>query len=94
MPITTRKTAPPGLVQRFRVSTELILMEMAQEAMLRDHPGTGVRPARKSGLWYTLFRIFFLPGYRLTPPVLRQKMMRLFFVHKEQDWPAQPWKEQ
>lgn len=94
MPITTRKPAPPTLLQKFRASTEAILMETAQEAMLRNYPGIGAPPARKSGLWYTLLRLFFLPGYRLTPWPIRKKMMSLFFVHREQQWPAQPWKEQ
>lgn len=94
MPITAKNPPPPSLMQRFRASTEIILMEVAQEAMARNYPGAGVRPAHKSGLWYTLLRIFFLPGFRLTPWPIRQKMMSLFFVHKEQNWPAQPWKDQ
>lgn len=93
MPITTRKPDSSGLMQKFRVLTEAILMEVAQEAMLRDYPNTGTRPARKSGLIYTLLRIFFLPGFKLTPWPIRRKMMSLFFVHKEQQWPAQPWKK-
>ncbi len=93
MPITTRQPASPTLLQKFRASTEAILMEVAQESMLRDYPGIGARPARKSGWWYTLLRIFFLPGYRLTPWTIRKKMMSLFFVHKEQQWPARPWQE-
>jgi hypothetical protein len=94
MPITTRKAAPPSGLQKFRVLTEGLLMEVAQEAMAQAYPGAGTRPARKSGLIYTLLRIFFLPGFKLTPWPIRRKMMSLFFVHKEQQWPAQPWKEQ
>jgi hypothetical protein len=94
MPITTRKAAPPSPLQKFRSLTEGLLMEVAQEAMLQDYPGTGTRPARKSGLIYTLLRLFFLPGFKLTPWPIRRKMMSLFFVHHEQRWPAQPWKSQ
>lgn len=93
MPITTRKPVASSLMQRFRLLTEGLLMEVAQEAMLRDYPGLGTRPARKTGLIYTLLRIFFLPGFKLTPWPIRRKMMSLFFVHKEQQWPSQPWKE-
>lgn len=93
MPITTRKAAPPSPLQKFRALTEGLLMEVAQEAMLQNYPGAGTRPARKSGLIYTLLRLFFLPGFRLTPWPIRRKMMSLFFVHREQQWPAQPWKE-
>jgi len=93
MPITTRKAASPSLLQKFRMLTESLLMEVAQEAILQNYPGTGVRPARKSGFIYTLLRIFFLPGFKLTPWPIRRKMMSLFFVHQEQQWPAQPWKE-
>jgi len=93
MPITTRQPAPTTLMQKFRALTEGLLMQVAQEAMLRDYPGLGVPPARKSGFIYILLRIFFLPGYQLTPWSIRRKMMRLFFTHREQHWPAQPWKE-
>jgi hypothetical protein len=93
MPITTRKATPPSPLQKFRTLTESLLMEVAQEAMLRAYPGIGSRPTRKSGLVYTLLRIVFLPGFRLTPWPIRRKMMSLFFVHPEQRWPAQPWKE-
>jgi hypothetical protein len=74
--------------------TEGLLMEVAQEAILRDYPHTGRPPARKSGWIYTLLRLFFLPGFRLTPWPLRRKLMSLFFVHREQQWPSQPWQDQ
>ncbi len=93
MPITTRKAAPPSLMQRFRLLTEGLLMEVAQEAMLQDYPGMGTRPAQKTGFIYTLLRLLFLPGFKLTPWPIRRKMMSLFFVHSEQQWPSQPWKE-
>jgi hypothetical protein len=93
MPITTRKVAPPSLLQKFRTLTEGLLMEVAQEAMLQAYPGIAARPTRKSGPIYTLLRIVFLPGFKLTPWPIRRKMMSLFFVHPEQRWPAQPWKE-
>lgn len=93
MPITTRKAAPSGPMQKFRMLTEGLLMEVAQEAILRDYPTAGTPPVRKSGLIYTLLRIFFLPGFKLTPWPIRRKLMSLFFVHKEQQWPAQPWQK-
>lgn len=93
MPITTRKAAPTTPMQKFRALTEGLLMEVAQEAMRQHYPNIGAPPARKSGLIYTLLRIFFLPGFRLTPWPIRQKLMSLFFVHREQQWPSQPWKE-
>jgi len=93
MPITTRKAASSGPMQKFRALTEVVLLETAQEATLKDYPGIGVQPARKSGLIYTLLRIFFLPGFKLTPLSIRRKLMSAFFVHREQQWPAQPWKE-
>ncbi len=93
MPISTHKAAPASIIQKFRSLTESILMEVAQDAMLRHYPGTGTQPARNSGFIYTLLRIFFLPGFRLTPWPIRRKMMSLFFVHREQQWPAQPWKD-
>jgi hypothetical protein len=93
MPITTRKAVPPSLLQKFRLLTEGLLMEVAQQQMVQQYPGAGKPPARKSGFIYTLLRIFFLPGFKLTPWPIRRRMMSLFFVHQEQHWPAQPWKE-
>ena len=77
------------LLQRFRLLTEGLLMEVAQEAMLRQYPNTGAPPPHKTGLIYTLLRIFFLPGFRLTPWPLRRRLMSLFFVHQPPPWPAQ-----
>ncbi len=94
MPITTRKPASPTVMQKFRILTEGLLMEVAQNAVLRDYPGMGAPPARKTGFIYTLLRIFFLPGFRLTPWPIKRKLMEIFFVHREQQWPAQPWKEE
>ena len=89
MPIVSRKPTPPTLLQKFRLLTEGLLMEVAQEAMLRQYPNTGAPPARKTGLIYILLRIFFLPGFRLTPWPLRRRLMSLFFVHQPPPWPAQ-----
>jgi hypothetical protein len=89
MPIVSRKPTQPTLLKKFRLLTEGLLMEVSQEAMLRQYPNTGVLPARKTGLIYILLRIFFLPGFRLTPWPLRRRLMSLFFVHQPPPWPAQ-----
>ena len=88
MPIVGKKSSPT-LLQKFRLLTEGLLMEVAQEAMLRQYPNTGVPPAPQTGLIYSLLRIFFLPGFRLTPWPLRRRLMSLFFVHQPPPWPAQ-----
>ena len=92
MPITTRKPAPTSLMYKFRSLMEGLVLEDAQEALLREYPGTGTSPARKIGFFYSLLRTFFVPIYRLFPGSFRQKIMQLLFVHREQHWPAQPWK--
>lgn len=86
MPILRHQPPPPTPLQQFRVLTEELLMQVAQEEMLRQYPGTGRPPARKSGLIYSLLRLFFLPGFRLTPWPVRHRLMGLFFVHAPQQW--------
>lgn len=92
MAIVGKKPSPTTPLQKFRVLTEGLLMEVAQQAMLSQYPGTAHPPYPKQGLIYTLLRIFFLPGFKLTPWPLRHRMMRLFFVHsQQQDWPKHSW---
>jgi hypothetical protein len=92
MAIVGKKASPTTLLQKFRVLTEGLLMEVAQEAMLGQYPNTGRTPYPKQGLIYTLLRIFFLPGFKLTPWPLRHRMMQLFFVHQQQqNWPHHSW---
>lgn len=92
MAIIGKKSSPTTLLQKFRVLTEGLLMEVAQQAMLSQYPNTGQLPQPKQGLIYTLLRIFFLPGFKLTPWPLRHRMMRLFFVHQQQqNWPMHSW---
>lgn len=90
MPVTTRTPPPPTLLQRFRTYTEGLLIEVAQEEILRQYPDAGVQPRRKSGWVYTLLRLLFLPGYRLTPRPLRRRLMRLLFVRSPQHWSNTP----
>jgi len=89
MPIVSRKPAPPTPLQKFRLLTEGLLMEVAQKDMLRQYPNTGASPYPKEGAIYTLLRLFFLPGFKLTPWPLRRRMMSLFFVQQPPPWPAQ-----
>ncbi len=67
MAIVGKKSGPTTLLQKFRVLTEGLLMEVAQQAMLGQYPNTGRSPYPKQGLIYTLLRLFFLPGFKLTP---------------------------
>ncbi len=89
MPISTRTPAPTGVMNKFRVLTEGFLMQVAQEAMLREYPNLGVKPVPKKGWIYPLMRWVFLPGFKLTPWPLRSRMMSLFFVHRQQHWSPQ-----
>ena len=41
MPIPTRNPAPPTFMQKFRALTESLLMEVAQNAILREYSGIG-----------------------------------------------------
>jgi hypothetical protein len=92
MAIIGKKSGPTTLLQKFRVLTEGLLMEVAQNSMLSQYPHTGQPPYPKTGLIYTLLRIFFLPGFKLTPWPLRHRMMQLFFVHSQQQgWPKHSW---
>jgi hypothetical protein len=92
MAIVGEKSTPMTLLQKFRVLTETLLMEVAQEAILNQYPNTGRSPYPNKGLIYTLLRLFFLPGFKLTPWPLRHRMMRLFFVHQQQQhWPKHSW---
>jgi hypothetical protein len=93
MPITTHEPAPTTLLYKFRTLIEGFLMQVAQEEMLRQYPNLGVPPAPKSGWVYPLLRVLFLPGFRLTPWSLRRRLMGLFFIHRQQHWPAKPWTE-
>jgi len=92
MPISTRTPARTTLMYKFRSLMEGLVLEDAQEAMLREYPGTGTPPYRKPGLFYWLLRTFFIPIYRLVPGSFRRMIMRVLFVHNVQNWPYQPWK--
>ncbi len=93
MPIVTRKPTPPTALQTFRSITEGYLLQVAQRAMLRRYPGAGTRPAPKQGWIYWLLPWLFLPGYRLTPWPIRQRLLTLFFVRPVQRWPERPWEQ-
>ncbi|MCH9649621.1 MAG: hypothetical protein K0U98_15385 [Deltaproteobacteria bacterium] len=93
MPITTKDPAPPSAMQRFRSTTEGYLMQVAQREMVRLYPSAGHPPAPKSGFIYRLLPILFLPGFRLTPWFIKRRLLPLFFVHREQQWPDKPWKK-
>lgn len=89
MAIVGKKSTPTTSLQKFRLLTESLLMEVAQKDMLRQYPHTGASPYPKEGAIYTLLRLFFLPGFKLTPWPLRRRMMSLFFVQQPPPWPAQ-----
>jgi hypothetical protein len=92
MAIVGKNSTPTTPLQNFRLLTEGLLMEVAQEAMLSQYPQTGRPPYSKKGPIYTLLRLFFLPGFKLTPWPLRHRIMQLFFVHHQQrDWPKHSW---
>ena len=93
MPITTRKPAHPTILQKFRAIIEGYLLQVAQSEMVRKYPNTGSRPASKKGFIYKLLPILFLPVFRLTPWFIKHKLLRFFFVHREQQWPKKPWEE-
>ncbi|GAC1354444.1 MAG: hypothetical protein NVS4B8_21420 [Herpetosiphon sp.] len=91
MPITTRRPATPTRLQNFRSLTEGYLVQVAQRDMLQKYSAGGTAPVPKRGLIYRLLPVFFLPGFRLTPWAIRQRILSLFFVHKTQHWPEQTW---
>ncbi len=94
MPVTTRKPSPPTKLQQFRAITEGYLLQVAQKEFLRQHPGgSATTPAPKRGWIYKLLPIIFLPGYKLTPWPIKQRLLKLFFVHQEQQWPDKPWEK-
>ena len=88
MAIVGKKSTPTTPLQKFRLLTEGLLMEVAQKDMLRQYPNTGASPYPKEGAIYTLLRLFFLPGFKLTPWALRRRMMSLFFVRQPPAWPV------
>ncbi|MCI0709243.1 MAG: hypothetical protein L0154_03685 [Chloroflexi bacterium] len=92
MPITTRKPSPPTKLQQFRTITESYLLQVAQKDFLRQYPsGSATTPAPRHGWVYKLLPIIFLPGYKLTPWPVKRRLLKLFFVHREQQWPDKPW---
>ena len=93
MPVTTRKPAHPTMLQKFRAITEGYLLQVAQGEMVQKYPNTGSRPASKKGFIYKLLPILFLPGFRLTPWSIKRRLLRFFFVHREQQWSNKPWEE-
>jgi hypothetical protein len=94
MPITTRDPAPPTLLQKFRAITEGYLLQVAQQETMRAALGGEAAHAPKPGLVYKLLPIVFLPGFRLTPWPIKQRLLRLFFVHSTQRWPERPWERE
>jgi hypothetical protein len=94
MPITTRDPAPPTLLQKFRAITEGYLLQVAQQETMRAALGGEAAHAPKQGLVYKLLPIVFLPGFRLTPWPIKQRLLRLFFVHSTQRWPERPWERE
>lgn len=91
MPITTRKTTPPSLLQQFRAFNERLMMDAAQEDMWRKYPDACARPPRPIGLLRPLLRAVFVPLFRLTPYGVRRWLMQLIFVRPPQRWaPAAP----
>jgi hypothetical protein len=94
MPITTRDPAPPTLLQKFRAITEGYLLQVAQQETMRAALGSEAAHAPKQGFVYKLLPIVFLPGFRLTPWPIKQRLLRLFFVHSTQRWPERPWERE
>jgi hypothetical protein len=94
MPITTRDPAAPTLLQKFRAITESYLLQVAQRETMRAALGSEAAHAPKQGLVYKLLPIVFLPGFRLTPWPIKQRLLRLFFVHSAQRWPERPWERE
>jgi len=93
MAITTREPAPPTFLQKFRSITEGYLLQVAQKETMPANVGTEALHAPKKGFIYTLLPIFFLPGFRLTPWPIRQRLLSFFFVHEAQQWPDAPWEK-
>jgi hypothetical protein len=81
-------------MQRFRALTESYLLQVAQKETMRATLGVEALHAPQSGWIYRLLPILFLPGFRLTPPAIRRRLLTLFFVHKAQRWPARPWERE
>ncbi|MFL5806607.1 MAG: hypothetical protein ACJ8CR_33375 [Roseiflexaceae bacterium] len=94
MPITTHDPAPPTLLQKFRAITEGYLLQVAQQETMRAALGSEAAHAPKQGFVYKLLPIVFLPGFRLTPWPIKQRLLRLFFVHSTQRWPERPWERE
>ena len=91
MPVTRQEPVPEGRLQRFRTVTEGYLLQVAQRAMLRQHPSVGSPPAPKRGFIYRILPVVFLPGFLLTPWFIKRRLLSWFFVRSPQKWPERPW---
>jgi hypothetical protein len=85
MPAVIRSQTKFSIIQRFRVWSEKILTEAAQEDLYRAYPGTGVKP-RHGGKVRGVVRFVFKTGFRVTPRPIRQRLMSWMLVRKGQDW--------
>lgn len=88
MPVTSRTKPKLSPLQRFRATTERMLIEAAQEDLYRKYPGTSA-PPRPRGLGYRVLRTAFVTLFRLAPASLRRWGMRLLFLRREQRWSPQ-----
>lgn len=85
MPAVIRSQTKFSLVQKFRVWSEKILTEAAQEDLFRAYPGTGTRP-RAGSPARRIVRFVFTRGFRVTPRPIRQRLMAWMLIRKGQRW--------
>jgi hypothetical protein len=85
MPAVIRRQTRYSLLQRFRVWSERILIEAAQDEVQRKYPQAGARPLRRGRL-RSILRTGFKVSFRLVPAAIRNRLMRAMLVRKGQDW--------
>lgn len=85
MPAVIRKQTRYSPLQAFRVWSERILIEAAQDELQRKYPTTAPRPLRRGRL-RSVLRVGFRTAFRLVPKPLRNRIMRTMLIRKGQDW--------
>lgn len=82
-------TPPPKypLRSRLRFDFERALLEAAQDRVTKEQADGAVKPWRKPGLKWWFLRRVAVPGFRLMPWGLRNRMMR-FVCGYPNGWPA------
>ncbi len=85
MPAVIRKQTRFSLLQTFRVWSERILIEAAQDELHAKYPKHAARPLRRGRL-RSVLRVGFKVAFRLVPTPIRNRIMRWMLIRKGQDW--------